>query len=527
LSLANTSTSFAYFRKEIQVPQGVVSAAAFVTARNDDPLLAGYKLFLNGATVDVGPGRGEAPVWGGDGIFRSLPYTTLEVSSYFDTQGAMVLALETMKGKGPSVMLEVRLTLDSGKVITIGTDATWLAFNGDVHRKPGKPEGKGHDANSAGTGFIEYIDARNEPIDWMLSSFRATSAWRPAVATEPSTADAYNLHSKMEPPLQLTSIPVTTIRPVSGAAGGGFLADFGKEFQGGLRLHVQDGTAGQTVHIACGEALSKDKPQQVTSTWGWEFDWTLRSGEQLLEQHKYMECRFVSLVFSGAHSNFTLSAWKVNYPYDSTDSHFESSNATLDAVYEISRYTLEAASLDTYTDSNTRERRPYEADGIIAATARLLIQRDYLWPRHSHAWVINDPTWPVEWKQLSSFLGWQDYMATGQPDLALAFREQMHARTMIGFLDPASGLLNTDKMGRHIVDWMPDGRETDETVQRGEFTASNHTSVSNAFCVHGLDLLSQMMAAGGAHENATTFAAESKSLGAAMVNSMWNGTAFC
>ena len=28
-----------------------------------------------------------------------------------------------------------------------------------------------------------------------------------------------------------------------------------------------------------------------------------------------------------------------------------------------SRYTLEAASLDTYTDSNTRERRPYEADG--------------------------------------------------------------------------------------------------------------------------------------------------------------------
>jgi hypothetical protein len=35
-----------------------------------------------------------------------------------------------------------------------------------------------------------------------------------------------------------------------------------------------------------------------------------------------------------------------------------------------------AASLDSYSDSNTRERRPYEADGIIAATARLLVQRD-------------------------------------------------------------------------------------------------------------------------------------------------------
>ena len=40
------------------------------------------------------------------------------------------------------------------------------------------------------------------------------------------------------------------------------------------------------------------------------------------------------------------------------DSHFQSSNSTLDAVWELSRYTLDAASLDTYTDSNTRERRP-------------------------------------------------------------------------------------------------------------------------------------------------------------------------
>ena len=77
----------------------------------------------------------------------------------------------------------------------------------------------------------------------------------------------------------------------------------------------------------------------------------------------------------------------MHYLWDPHDTHFTSSSETLNAVWELSRYTLEAASLDTYTDSNTRERRPYEADGIIAATARLLLQRDYLWPRHSHAWV--------------------------------------------------------------------------------------------------------------------------------------------
>jgi hypothetical protein len=32
----------------------------------------------------------------------------------------------------------------------------------------------------------------------------------------------------------------------------------------------------------------------------------------------------------------------------------------------------------------------------------------------------------VEWQQLSAFLGWQDYMATGTPDLALAFMNIMY-----------------------------------------------------------------------------------------------------
>jgi len=82
-----------------------------------------------------------------------------------------------------------------------------------------------------------------------------------------------------------------------------------------------------------------------------------------------MECRFVSLTFSGEPPAFTLGAWKVHYPWWDSDSAFTSSNATLNAVWELARYTVHAASLDSYSDSNTRERRPYEADGIIAATA--------------------------------------------------------------------------------------------------------------------------------------------------------------
>lgn len=58
----------------------------------------------------------------------------------------------------------------------------------------------------------------------------------------------------------------------------------------------------------------------------------------MLEQHKYMECRYVSMTFSApAPQNFTLTAWKTHYPFDESDSAFVSDNATLNAVWEVRR----------------------------------------------------------------------------------------------------------------------------------------------------------------------------------------------
>ena len=58
----------------------------------------------------------------------------------------------------------------------------------------------------------------------------------------------------------------------------------------------------------------------------------------------------------------------MQYEWNSDDHHFHASGGeavngsnvaeTLNAVWELNRYTVQAAILDTYTDSNTRERRP-------------------------------------------------------------------------------------------------------------------------------------------------------------------------
>jgi len=112
-----------------------------------------------------------------------------------------------------------------------------------------------------------------------------------------------------------------------------------------------------------------------------------------------MEFRYVNLFFnSSTVPKFNLSAWAVQYEHEHSDSSFSSKGGAvangsstsdiLNRVWELNRYTVQAAVLDTYTDSNTRERRPYEADGLVEATAHLWLQRDVMWVRHSHAYVI-------------------------------------------------------------------------------------------------------------------------------------------
>ena len=206
--LTYPGSTFGYFRKEVSVPAGVVSAVAHVTAAVDEPLLSGYKLFINGALADLGPGRGEAPVWEGDGGFRGMPYATLDLTSALSPPGPAVLALQCMHS-APQCIFQVTLYLAGGGSLTMATDGSWLAFNGDLHRKPGKPQHGG----SAGTGFLEYIDARGEPVGWKAPGFTPDSQWTPAVASPPTPAQVAEFVPHMKPPFQVHDLVLQTIYP--------------------------------------------------------------------------------------------------------------------------------------------------------------------------------------------------------------------------------------------------------------------------------------------------------------------------
>ena len=308
-----------------------------------------------------------------------------------------------------------------------------------------------------------------------------------------SKPKTFNVHSSAQHQPQSTS----------------YFVDFGQEFTGGLRLTVQDGSAGQVVQITSGEQCHplvfdpnafhgmgqnvSTACNTVDQSWGWKFNWTLRDGPQVIEQHQYMIFRYVSIEFIGsststASSNtnntttttlpslavaslptrWSLDGWGVNAPWDPSDTSFHSSDNVLNAVWNLSANMLQKGVLDTYTDSNARERRAYECDGLIAAGNRMLLQSNtIMWARHSHSWIFQYPTWPVEWLQITPFLAHMDYMATGSTDLADAYFDLLYNNTQIHALDGPTGLINTSKPGsrdvelwnftrrggRHLVGW--------------------------------------------------------------------------
>ena len=123
---------------------------------------------------------------------------------------------------------------------------------------------------------------------------------------------------------------------------------------------------------------------------------------------------------------FDVTMWSVAYRWEEDDASFNSSSAILDDVWDLVANTHRVTALDTFTDSNTRERTPYEADGFVNARSRYVLQREYNWLRHSAAFVAHNPTWPTEWKQYMVMLAFEDYMRSGSTELVTSDQDYNH-----------------------------------------------------------------------------------------------------
>jgi alpha-L-rhamnosidase len=234
------------FRKEFVLEKKVKRARIHVSG------LGYYELYLNGRRVGdhvLDPG------W--TTYSKRVLYSTYDVTKQLQRGGNVV---GVMLGDGwfnplplrmwgslnqrehltvgePRVCLQLVLDYADGSSETIGTDESWRVGSGPILR------------NSVYLG--EVYDARQEQPGWNRVRFD-DSGWKQAVlANEPIGP----LRAQDAPPIRVTRIlkPVKLSEPRPGV----YIFDFGQNFAGWVRLHVQ-GPAGTDVKMRYGELLYPD-----------------------------------------------------------------------------------------------------------------------------------------------------------------------------------------------------------------------------------------------------------------------------
>lgn len=304
--------------------------------------------------------------------------------------------------------------------------------------------------------------------------------------------------------------------------------DFGRASFASLELTLDSDEDGKTIYVAIGEDAKdgrvNDKPHGTVRYY--RYPLTLRKGRHtypiIPEKDKrntgpqavlvpdYLDeiapMRYCQIDgYEGEIKAEDVVRHTTIYPFDMEAAHFESDNATLNAVWDLCRYTIKATSaLGIYIDGD-RERIPYEADAIINQLSHYTTDREYAMGRRSSEYLLEHPTWPTEWILQALIIAWNDYLYTGDRRSIEANYDILKARTLQS-LRRENGLISTtdDRVQsdefkssirfygnmRDIVDWprcgdWPHGEDD-------HYHLTDYNTVVNAFHYRALEILQQM-----------------------------------
>ena len=319
-------------------------------------------------------------------------------------------------------------TPDNGT--NIQTDGSWTAFDAERAFNPAGDQGCGwyHDPQ-------ENLNMSAMPPHWPSSSEddvrTQASQWKPA-ALQPAFAQPLKHKATSHIPILRVTARLTKM------GAGHYLIDMAKEIQGGITVTFRSGRVGTTVNVGYGEESHDDQidpptprgstlpgclnctvrccPMRTTNVF--HSVWTLRDGEQTCGEHEYKQFRYAELLLSDPSVELLpedVEGWVVRYPLSSEDlalavlslegkdrraapyrklhptrglATWSSSSAELDRVRGLCVYTLLSASLDTSTDSNTRQRSTCHIDMLVANLGLLNLAADRAMVTHNTALML-------------------------------------------------------------------------------------------------------------------------------------------
>lgn len=185
--------------------------------------------------------------------------------------------------------------------------------------------------------------------------------------------------------------------------------------------------------------------------------------------------------------------------WDDAASHFESSDETLNRIWELCKYSIKATTFaGVYVDGD-RERIPYEADSYLNQLSHYATDDDILFARDTFDYLIKYGTWPSEWAPHLVFMAKAEWMRTGDADWLAPRYEKLKKRILMERVGP-DGLVTSNaaqiKKG-DIVDW--------PHTERDGFKFTNTNSVVNAFHLKAVADMAELADALGKTEEAKAY----------------------
>jgi alpha-L-rhamnosidase len=467
-----TSEDYSLIRKSFTVSASpIVRARAYMSAGQQ------YDLRVNGVRAAHGPSFSYPDEQQYDTtditrLLRAGEANAVGVVTHWSTPG---------QGRPASVPAFIaRITVDhaDGTREVIVSDASWRTLPGPwIQAPPRNDEGD----------FVEHMDGRLEPIGWAEPTFD-DHAWTPAeiIGAHP-VAPFRHLTPGATHIVGHPLDPVTFKRLADGA----YVADFGSVNAATPVISLHKGIPGRAVSVVGGDLL--DPNGHVSTTRGiqqtdmhWYYD--ERSGDQQFRPFGYLGYRYLEVdgVSPADHLKATDVRSFVRHASmpDEHAASFHTSNAAIDAVWELAHHSALYSSQEEFVDTPTREKGPFLGDGFnesmavmaafgdrsmsTAAVRAFAASQRRFWPDGRINAVypngdgrrdIPDATEQyVEWV-------WQLYSATGDRDeLTLLYPVVKNVADYVArAIDARTGLVTNLPGGGEdylygIVDWPPNMR---------------------------------------------------------------------
>lgn len=479
-SSAREADEWTLARTEVDLPAGeIVRARTYLAGSHS------AELHLNGRRADRMSNYGHP----GEGYYQAADVTDLVEAGEPLAMAAKLHWFSSGQGRvGGEPGLLVRLVLEyaDGSEHVVVSDGSWQVRRGP-YDLVGTRNGEGL--------YVEHFDGQ---------AARSIGAWQQPGYDDSSWSNAVVLGAHPVTPFthlagQQTRLTETVVRPerILVADDGTPVADFGKVIPARPGVDFDNGVAGRVIPMRASFELTDNGRVSTTGvdTQGTNMSWpyTQAAGEQEFRAFGHLAFRYLEIPDAGEEvtvDDVTATVVHTDVPEDGSAT-FDSSDETLDAVWDLMQRSLLYSVQETFVDTPTREQGQFLHDTVNISYGLMATQRERVATRQAiREFMLSQERWWTDAEELGRYNAvypngdgqrdipdftqvvpdwlWRYYVETGDRALLENIYDNVSAtadyvRRHIPASGPTAGLVTqlTGGSGEYrygIVDWPSHGR---------------------------------------------------------------------